>query len=312
VPTPAGHVLVADDQPDVVTALGLLLRSEGIESDAAGSVLEVLQQLNQREYDLLLMDLNYARDTTSGREGLDLLAEVQRRHRGLPVIIMTGWGSVDTAVEAMRRGARTFVAKPWDNATPAATILKEIEDGRTARRAAHLARLEQRDARIIQRFVSWLFALYDAGTRTLTYTNAGHPPPVMARLDGSLIRLNASGIVAGVFEHASYEQQEIVFDRDDRLLLFTDGITEAVNGDGLEFGDDRLDQTLLRHRRGSPDELVRGIFTEVESFTGACSRTMRPSWPRHLDRYAAPNDNPVTRCARPHSGMKPVLGDAGI
>ena len=107
------RVLVADDQPDVIAALRLLLRGAGLDADAASSIQDVRDRLNDRAYDLLLMDLNYARDTTSGAEGLDLLTEVHARDRHLPIVVMTGWGSIDTAVEAMRRGARAFVPKPW-------------------------------------------------------------------------------------------------------------------------------------------------------------------------------------------------------
>ena len=145
------RVLVADDQADVVVALRLLLRNAGLEVDPATSVQEVRQRLGSQEYDLVLMDLNYARDTTSGREGLDLLAEIHARDRLLPVIVMTGWGSIETAVEAMRRGAKTFVHKPWDNQALAETVRKEIEDGLALRRAESLASTEQADAQAIQR-----------------------------------------------------------------------------------------------------------------------------------------------------------------
>jgi len=114
--TSSPRVLVADDQPDVIAALRLLLRGAGLETDSATSIQDVRDRLNHRAYDLLLMDLNYARDTTSGAEGLELLTEVHARDRHLPIVVMTGWGSIDTAVEAMRRGARAFVPKPWENA----------------------------------------------------------------------------------------------------------------------------------------------------------------------------------------------------
>ena len=123
------RVLVADDQQDVVAAIRMLLRGAGLEVDPATSVQEVRSRLESQSYDLVLMDLNYARDTTSGREGLDLLTEIHTRDRLLPVIVMTGWGSIDTAVEAMRRGARTFVHKPWDNHSLAETVCREIEEG---------------------------------------------------------------------------------------------------------------------------------------------------------------------------------------
>src|SRR5262245_41722928 len=145
------RVLIADDQPDVVAALRLLLRGAGLDTDAACSVQEVRDRLSAKNYDLLLMDLNYARDTTSGREGLELLSEVHERDRLLPIIVMTGWGSIETAVEAMRRGARTFVHKPWENASLAETVTRELDDAAAPRRVGAIASREREDARLIQR-----------------------------------------------------------------------------------------------------------------------------------------------------------------
>ena len=149
--TRQSRVLVADDQQDVVAAIRMLLRGAGLEVDPATSVQEVRHRLDTQNYDLVLMDLNYARDTTSGREGLDLLKEIHERDRLLPVIVMTGWGSIDTAVEAMRRGARTFVHKPWDNHSLTETVCREIEEGHALRESDKLAATEQADAQAIQR-----------------------------------------------------------------------------------------------------------------------------------------------------------------
>jgi len=107
------RVLVADDQSDIRDALRLLLRREGYEIHGAASPSEALAALEAREFDAVLMDLNYARDTTSGQEGLDLLPRIQMMDSTLPVIVMTAWSSVEVAVEAMRRGARDFIPKPW-------------------------------------------------------------------------------------------------------------------------------------------------------------------------------------------------------
>src|ERR1700761_2664686 len=108
------RILIADDQPDVLEALRLLLKREGYKIESAESPQQVLQMIENREYDAALIDLNYSRDTTSGQEGLDLLAKIQSMDSMLPVIVMTAWSSVDLAVEAMRRGARDFVQKPWE------------------------------------------------------------------------------------------------------------------------------------------------------------------------------------------------------
>src|SRR3974390_1835725 len=114
-PPPPYRVLVADDQPDVLEALRWLLTGEGYEPEFVNSTDAALTRLHERSFDLLLMDLNYSRDTTSGREGLELIGQVRAHAPTLPIVVMTGWGSVDTAVEAMRRGARSFVQKPWED-----------------------------------------------------------------------------------------------------------------------------------------------------------------------------------------------------
>jgi DNA-binding NtrC family response regulator len=123
----APRTLIADDQPDVLEALHLLLKREGYQIEAVNSPKAVLERLRDREYDVLLMDLNYALDTTSGQEGLDLLANVQKLDRTLPVVVMTAWGSIKLAVEAMQRGAADFVEKPWDNTKLLTTLRTQVE-----------------------------------------------------------------------------------------------------------------------------------------------------------------------------------------
>ena len=109
------RVLIADDQADVLEALRLLLKPDGYVIDTASSPAQVARAIELKDYDVVLIDLNYSRDTTSGDEGLDLLSRIRLADESLPVVVMTAWGSVDVAVEAMRRGARDFVQKPWDN-----------------------------------------------------------------------------------------------------------------------------------------------------------------------------------------------------
>jgi DNA-binding NtrC family response regulator len=132
------RILIADDQPDVLEALRLLLKSEGMASVSASSPAEALAEAERREVDAVLIDLNYARDTTSGEEGLDLLDRLRQLDPNLPVVVMTAWGSVDVAVEAMRRGARDFVQKPWENARLLATLRSQIELGAALRRSRRL------------------------------------------------------------------------------------------------------------------------------------------------------------------------------
>ena len=125
---PAPHrILVADDQTDVLEALRLLLKAEGYQIDTVKSPSAVLKAVEQRDYALALIDLNYARDTTSGQEGLELLMKLQAADVTLPVVVMTAWASVDVAVEAMRRGAKDFVTKPWDNPRLLAIVKNQIE-----------------------------------------------------------------------------------------------------------------------------------------------------------------------------------------
>lgn len=137
--SPKARLLIADDQRDVLEALRLLLKPEGFAVEAATSPAGVLDALASHEFDAILIDLNYTRDTTSGQEGLDLLSRIQSIDSTLPVIVMTAWGSVEVAVEAMRRGARDFIQKPWENARLLAVLRTQIELGSALR---HSQRLE--------------------------------------------------------------------------------------------------------------------------------------------------------------------------
>jgi DNA-binding NtrC family response regulator len=132
------RILVADDQADVREALRLLLKGEGYRIDAVASPQAVMEELASEEFDILLIDLNYTRDTTSGEEGLDLLSKIQAVDSGLPVIVMTAWGNVNIAVEAMRRGARDFIQKPWENERLVSILRTQMELSQALKRAQHL------------------------------------------------------------------------------------------------------------------------------------------------------------------------------
>ena len=132
------RILVADDQADVLAALRLLLKPEGFAIETASSPAGVLKVVDSTELDVVLIDLNYARDTTSGSEGLDLLTKIATRDPTLPVVVMTAWGSVDLAVEAMRRGARDFIQKPWDNARLLSVLRTQVELAQALRRGERL------------------------------------------------------------------------------------------------------------------------------------------------------------------------------
>jgi DNA-binding NtrC family response regulator len=142
------HILIADDQADVREALRLLLKGEGYAIETVGSPAAVISAVQAADFDAVLLDLNYARDTTTGREGLELVSHLQGLDSTLPTIVMTAWGSVDKAVEAMRRGARDFIEKPWDNARLLATLRTQVELSRALRRSQRLEgenRLLRRD-----------------------------------------------------------------------------------------------------------------------------------------------------------------------
>ena len=132
------RILIADDQADVLAALSLLLKGERFQIESASSPEGVLKSIDTHEFDVVLIDLNYARDTTSGSEGLDLLTRIRAADPSLPVVVMTAWGSVDLAVEAMRRGARDFIQKPWDNARLLAVLRTQVELAEALRRGRRL------------------------------------------------------------------------------------------------------------------------------------------------------------------------------
>src|SRR5262252_1602722 len=132
------RVLIADDQTDVLEALRLLLKAEGYQIESASSPAAIMGALDARDFDSVLMDLNYTRDTTSGEEGLEVVSRIQAMDPTLPVIVMTAWGSIELAVEAMRRGARDFVQKPWENPRLLTILRTQVELGRSLRKEQRL------------------------------------------------------------------------------------------------------------------------------------------------------------------------------
>jgi len=132
------RILIADDQPDVLEALRILLKGEGHQTDAVTSLGAVMNALDKRTYALLMMDLNYTRDTTSGQEGLEVIPRIQMIDETLPIVVMTAWATVDLAVEAMKLGARDFVTKPWDNDRLASIVRTQIALGNALRKSQQL------------------------------------------------------------------------------------------------------------------------------------------------------------------------------
>jgi len=144
------RVLIADDQAHVCDALGLLLKSHGYRTKAVSDPLRVVEALDSEQFDVVLLDMNYERDTTAGDEGLDLVSRIRMRDEHLPMIVMTAWGSVDLAVEAMQRGACEFVQKPWDNRQLLGKLEAQIDRARALRVAQRCHDEELREAREIQ------------------------------------------------------------------------------------------------------------------------------------------------------------------
>lgn len=368
------RVLIADDQTDVLEALRLLLKNEGYELELVNSPAALLAALSRRSFDLVLMDLNYARDTTSGREGLDLLSQIHEIDGLLPIVAMTAWGSIELAVEIMREGVRDFVLKPWDNTRLLRIVRMEIARGRLARkerkmqaenRAHEIARgdgdweeaqrtqlgflpkeipqipgcefsgawlpvhgiggdyfdvfrvdaeqfaiciadvagkgiaaallmsnlqatvrnlaaqnlapaeLTERVNRFIRnntapdRFITFFYGVFDAQTRRLVYTNAGHNAPIVLGRDGKIARLVCGGQAMGISARQSYEQDAVELAEGDRLILFTDGITEAADSrDEEEFGEERLLEILRESRALGAANIQSSVLARVAKFTG--------------------------------------------
>jgi phosphoserine phosphatase RsbU/P len=361
-----GRILVADDQPDILEALNMLLRQHGYQVSTANSPAAILAALAGGAFDALLMDLNYARDTTSGQEGIHLLAQIRAMDENLPIVVMTAWGTVELAVRAMQKGVGDFVLKPWDNQKLVETLGVQIEQGRARREAqqanasASVPESEILEARKIQegllprniprlpgfeicgawqpssivggdyydvlelsktsvalcigdvvgkgmpaallmsnlqaairgvatsaleprelcakvgrgirgnlapeKFISLFYAVLDAPAKKLVYANAGHNAPILVREDGSVLRLDRGGPVFGIFSQGSCAQGEIALSAGDRLVLFTDGVTEAANSRDEEFGEERLTRLLLENRGSKAQGLQTKILETVADF----------------------------------------------
>ena len=372
------RILIADDQPDVLNALRLLLKGQGYETEGVTSPTELLRAVEAREFDLLLMDLNYARDTTSGREGLDLLSRLKETADAPAIVVMTGWATVGLAVEAMQYGVADFVEKPWSNARLLEILQKQIALGRERRDARRRATKENQDhqelalhfhrqeeevaeARTIQqgllpksiaqlvgyemvgawqpahsvggdyydvlefdeatlglciadvagkglpaallmsnlqaavrglaspslspeglcarlnslvchntgsdRFITLFYAQLDGPRRHLRYTNAGHNPPILLHPNGSYERLEAGGGVLGVFPNQTFGAGAAQLAPGDRVILFTDGVTEACDAAGEEFGEMRLLDLLREHCAAAVAVLQAKILTAAGDFS---------------------------------------------
>jgi len=215
----APRILIADDQPDVLEALRLLLKGEGYQIEAVTSPAGVVAALEARDFDVVIMDLNYTRDTTSGQEGLDLLSRIQAIDSVLPVIVMTAWGTVGLAVEAMRGGARDFVQKPWDNERMLSIVKTQIDLSNAIRRGM---RLEAENRLLRAEGVPALIAESEAMQPVLQMISRVGPSDANVLITGEpgagkevvartlfaispraakpMVTVNAGGLAEGVFE----------------------------------------------------------------------------------------------------------------
>jgi len=213
------RILIADDQPDVLEALRLLLKAEGFEAVTASSPAGVLSALESEDLDLALIDLNYTRDTTSGKEGLDLLSSLRELDGTIPVVVMTAWGSVEGAVEAMRRGARDYIEKPWDNDRLLTTIKTHVALGRALRKSQLLEGENQRlkgdgapeliaESEAMQPVLEIIDRVGPSDANVLIVGDHGTGKEVVARwlhavshrATKPLVAVNAGGFSEGVFE----------------------------------------------------------------------------------------------------------------
>ena len=298
-PAPAPQqprILVADDQADVLEALRLLLKRDGFSVVTPQSPAGVMSALEGQDFDLLLMDLNYTRDTTSGKEGFDLLQNLRTHDANLPVIVMTAWGSVEGAVEAMRRGARDYVQKPWDNTRLLATLRTQLELGRALKRTrrleeenTHLRSKGERPAflgesramlpvkKLIERVASSsanVLITGEHGTGKEVVARSLHA--LSGRAGTPFVAVNAGGLSEGVFESELFGHVKGAFTdaKSDRIGCF-----ELADG-GTLFLDEignmppsqqakllRVLQTGELHPVGSSK--VRRVSVRVVSATNA-------------------------------------------
>ena len=236
----APRLLVADDQPDVLEAVRMLARSDGFDVRTATSPAAVLALCEAEEFDVCLLDLNYARDTTSGREGMDLLARLREVDPALPIVVMTAWGSIEGAIEAIRRGARDYLQKPWDNARLLATLHAQLEL-RNALRTAN--RLGAEAARTRQAELPAIVARSRAMQQVMSLVERVAPSNASILITGE--HGTGKEVLARVI-HASSERRAKAF--------------VAVNAGGLSDGV--LESELFGH--------VKGAFTDARSDRTGC------------------------------------------
>ena len=340
-------VLVVDDQSDVREALRLLLKGAGYKTDTAESPDAALAAAAYSDHDLIVVDMNYTSDTTSGDEGLRLVEGLRAQRHHVPIIAMTAWSTVELAVEAMHRGACDFIPKPWDNRHFLSVIEKHLRTGNgldkplgaelsIARKVQQkllappnfsacgvececaslsageisgdlydffqidpytiglvlgdisgkgigaallaatlqatirsLGEMASRPAKLIERvnrlfadctrpehYATLFFAAYDSRTHELHYVNCGHPSPVVVRRNGQIEMLEATATVLGMFEQIGCEERMVNLSPGDRVLLFSDGFSEA----NMEDESDEWAINLIRANVSSHWHGLAGVL----------------------------------------------------
>ncbi len=258
------RILVADDQADVLEALRLLLKAEGFLIDTANSPAGVLRAVEEHDFDAILIDLNYTRDTTSGAEGLNLLTRLRQVDGTLPVVVMTAWGSVEQAVEAMRHGARDYIEKPWDNDRLLATMRTQAELGRALRRSQRLEEETDRirkdgmpdliaQSRAMDPVLEMMERVGPSDANVLIRGEHGTGKEVVARwlhmasarAANSLVAVNVGGFSEGVFESEVFGHVKGAFTdaKTDRVGCF-----ELADG-GTLFLDEIANITLQQQAK---------------------------------------------------------------
>jgi DNA-binding NtrC family response regulator len=264
---PAGRIVVADDQGDILDALKLLLGGEGLDVTTARTPAELVSVIEQADFDVALIDLNYTRDTTSGHEGLALLDRLKAIDPTLPILVMTGWSSVPGAVEAMRRGARDYIEKPWDDDKVVAAVATQMELRRALRRSRRLqeenARLQRRDLPVLIAESPAMQAVRDAIDRVapsdasvLITGEHGTGKEVVAtllhrlsaRAARPLVTMNAGGLSEGVAESELFGHVKGAFTdaRADRIGCFELADEGTLFLDEIANMPSRLQPKLLR------------------------------------------------------------------
>jgi sigma-B regulation protein RsbU (phosphoserine phosphatase) len=352
----SANILVVEDQLEVQQAISMLLATLGYNVVGARSPEEALQHVAREQFDLVLLDMNYRRDTTSGAEGLELLSLLRSQGIQAPVIAMTAWGSIEVAVQAMHGGACDFLQKPWDNGHLVRLVNQHIAREQQARSTRIRQEMEWQDAVAVHRrlmprelpqpegfsiaalsrplgyiggdyydvfsmgekiaicigdvvgkgvpaalmmsnlqaavkvtaahwvnpsdlcqrvnqlacsngasdkFISFFYSVLDLRTRRLTYCNCGHNPPILKHADGRVERLQIGGTLIGLRSGEFYKEAYVALTPGDQLLLFTDGLSEAENASGEQYGEDRLAE---QSRGGQPAAtILDGIMQDVIS-----------------------------------------------